>query len=168
MKTESPEQTAATMPTPTSVSSFVHPTNILVPLDFSEISLKALQYAVPFARQYGAKLTLVHVVDLPLYVESPIPTRFGPEEIAEIKKRVADTCAPRIPEELTVETVIRQGGVFETILEVARETSANLIITTTHGRTGLSHLVLGSTAEDLVRRADCPVLVIHEREREFV
>ena len=141
---------------------------ILVPIDFSATSLKSLQYAVPFAKQFDAKLTLVHVVEMPVYPESPYSVPLGPEELEAIKKELAQICAAKIPPEIPVEIAVRQNSVFEGILEVARENSTDLIITTTHGRTGLKHLVMGSTAEDIVRRAPCPVLVVREREHEFV
>ena len=67
-----------------------------------------------------------------------------------------------------MDIVVRENLIFEGILEIARETSADLIIATTHGRTGLTHLMMGSTAENIVRRAPCPVLVVRELEHDFV
>jgi nucleotide-binding universal stress UspA family protein len=67
-----------------------------------------------------------------------------------------------------VDIIVRQSFIFEGILEVAREIRADLIIATTHGHTGLKHLFLGSVAENIVRRAPCPVLVVRELEHDFV
>ena len=67
-----------------------------------------------------------------------------------------------------MDIAVRENLVFEGILELAREICADLIIATTHGRTGLTHLVMGSTAENIVRRAPCPVLVVRETEHDFV
>ena len=147
----------------------IHLQNILVPLDFSEMSLKSLQYAVAFAKQFGARLTLLHIVQPPTYSpELPFPPQLDTEDIAAIDEQLQDIRATRIPPEVPVETAVRQRFVFDGILEMAREISADLIITTTHGHTGLKHLLLGSTAENIVRRAPCPVLVVRERELDFV
>jgi universal stress protein A len=143
--------------------------NILLPLDFSEMSLKSLQYAVPFAEQFGAKLTLLHVAQPVDYTVDftnlvPLPT----ENFAALEKRLEDIRATKIPANLAVDLVVRHNFVFDGIVEVARDIRADLIITTTHGYTGLKHLMMGSTAENIVRRAPCPVLVVREVEHDFV
>ncbi len=143
--------------------------NILVPTDFSATSLKALQYAVPFAKQSEAKITLLHVVDLPMF-----PQEFGYLLVDEnqamdgTKKSLADLATRMIAPELLAQTIVRRGLAWDTVATVARETEADLIITTTHGHTGLTHVLVGSTAERIVRHAPCPVLVMREKEREFV
>jgi len=143
----------------------IHLKNILVPLDFSRMSLKSLEYAVPLAKQFGAKLILLHVLRAPAYwKDAPYLADLDREQLAVIEKQLDDM----IPAGLPVETAVRQSFVFEGILEVAREIDADLIITTTHGHTGLKHLFKGSTAENVVRRANCPVLVVHEHEHDFV
>jgi nucleotide-binding universal stress UspA family protein len=142
--------------------------NILVPIDFSDTSRKALQYAVPFAKQFEAKITLLHVVDLPMY-----PQEFGyllvdeSQALDNQKKCLADLAGRTIPPELLAQTIVRRGVSWDTVVAVARETQADLIITTTHGYTGLKHVLMGSTAERIVRHAPCPVLVVREREHEF-
>jgi universal stress protein A len=149
--------------------SVIHLKNILVPLDFSEMSLKSLQYAVPFATQFGAKLTLLHVEepsgDQADFAYSPM---LGVAHFEIIEKRLKDIRAEKLPPELHVDTVVRHNFVFDGILEVAREIRADLIITTTHGYSGLKHLMMGSTAENIVRRAPYPVLVVRELEHDFV
>ena len=143
--------------------------NILVPIDFSETSRKALQYAVPFAKQFEAKITLLHVVDLPMY-----PQEFGYLLVDEsqamdgTKKSLADLATRTIAPELLAQTIVRRGLAWDTVVSVARETQADLIITTTHGYTGLKHVFMGSTAERIVRHAPCPVLVVREKVHEFV
>ena len=146
-----------------------HLKSILVPLDFSETCLKSLQYAIPFAKQYGAKITLVHIVKPPLYnSEGLYPEPFGPEHLVGIKENLLGIRMTKIPADLPVEIIVRFGHAFEDILAVAREIRSDLIITTTHGYTGLKHMLLGSTAENVVRRAPCPVLVVREIEHDFV
>jgi nucleotide-binding universal stress UspA family protein len=139
--------------------------SILVPLDFCEMSLKSLQYAVPLAKQFGAKVTLLHVLKASAHFkDAEYLAYLEREELAVIEKQLDEL----IPQGLSVETAVRQSFVFEAILDVAREIGADLIITTTHGHTGLRHLFKGSTAENVVRRAPCPVLVLHQNEHDFV
>ena len=143
--------------------------NILVPIDFSVTSQKALQYAVPFAKQFDAKITLLHVVDLPMY-----PQEFGyllMDESAAMdgtRKSLAGLASRLIAPELLAQTIVRSGLAWDTVVAVARETQTDLIITTTHGYTGIKHVLMGSTAERIVRHAPCPVLVVREKEHEFV
>jgi nucleotide-binding universal stress UspA family protein len=135
--------------------------NILVPLDFSEMALKSLDYAVPFARQYDAKITLLHVVELKAY--SPVlpdPEPLGPEHHTEVLNQLEKIRDEYIPADVAADVTVRHNFIFDGILEAARETEADLIITTTHGHTGLQHMLLGSTAESIVRKAPCPVLVV--------
>jgi len=142
--------------------------NILVPIDFSDTSRTALQYAVPFAKQFEARITLLHVVDLPMY-----PQEFGYVLVDESqtldgqKKSLADLAARTIAPELLAQTIVRRGAAWDAVIAVAREMQADLIITTTHGYTGLKHVLMGSTAERIVRHAPCPVLVVREKEHEF-
>jgi len=146
-----------------------HLKSILTPLDFSETSLKSLKYAVPFARQFGAKITLAHIAKPPLYTsEGLYAESFGPEHLASIKEALLRIRNTEIPADLPVEIIVRYGHAFEDILTVAREIRADLIIATTHGYTGLKHMMMGSTAENIVRRAPCPVLVVREVEHDFV
>lgn len=145
---------------------------ILVPIDFSEPSRKALDYAVPFARQFGAKLTLLHVVEpvaapdfansFPLMVENDKITAACKAQLQLLIKQKA------IEPKLVEKTLVRQGRSFHEISEAARTLKVDLIIIATHGYTGLKHAFLGSTAERVVRHAPCPVLVVREHEHEFI
>jgi nucleotide-binding universal stress UspA family protein len=74
----------------------------------------------------------------------------------------------KIPPHLPVEIIVRHNFIFEGILDAARDIHADLIIITTHGYSGFKHLMMGSTAENIVRRARCPVLVVREVEHDFV
>lgn len=142
---------------------------ILVPIDFSECSRKALLYAIPLAKEHGAALTLLYVV----------PTQYttydygGPNApLLESQAFVAAEKQLRElqpdPAQVSSEVLVRIGSPEQDILEAARETDADLIVLSTHGRTGLRHLVMGSVAEQIVRRAPCPVLVVREKEKEFI
>lgn len=148
---------------------FTHLKNILAPLDLSEMSLKSLQYAVAFAKQFGAKVTLLHVVEpVACTPEWPYPAPLGPDTYLATEKRLEEVRGTMIPRDVPAAIAVRHNFVFDGILEVAREIQADLIITTTHGYSGLKHLMMGSTAENIVRRAPCPVLVVREVEHDFV
>lgn len=145
---------------------------ILVPIDFSAPSKKALDYAVPFAEQFGAKLTLLHVVEpvatpdfansFPLMMENDKVRAACKAQLQSLVKEQA------IDPKLVEKTLVRQGRAFHEIADAARTLKTDLIIISTHGYTGLKHALLGSTAERVVRHAPCPVLVVREREHEFV
>jgi universal stress protein A len=178
MKTKSPvsrRNTAQTTaaPEPTDVIDLtpvvLHLSNILVPLDMSEMSLKALRYAVPFAKQFDAKLTVVHVVELPAYSpELPYPPELSPHQTSEVKKELKTICEANIPSDVQTHLVVHHDFAPDAIVKEARKTKADLIIVSTHGRTGLKHVFLGSVAEKIVRHAPCPVLVVREKEHDFV
>lgn len=142
--------------------------HILVPIDFSERSEKALRYAVPFAAQFGAKITLLHVVNFPILPqELGYPVVDEGEVVDGTQKSLANLAAGTIPQELLAQTLVERGTPWDCIVSVAREIPADLIISTTHGFTGLKHVLIGSTAELIVRHAPCPVLVVREREHDF-
>lgn len=153
------------------VPSFLRLKRILVPVDFSDYSVKAMRYAVRFAEQFGASLVLVHVAEPVRYPESIIIPPAMEEANQELVKRTTAAlerfAAKEVPARLASRNVVRLGSAYEEIAAAARETDADLIVIATHGHTGLKHLVLGSTAERVVRHAPCPVLTVREREREF-
>jgi len=145
---------------------------ILVPIDFSAPSKKALDYAVPFAEQFGAKLTLLHVVEpvaSPDFANSFPLMMENDKVMAACKAQLQSLVNQKtIDPKLVEKTLVRQGRAFHEIADAARTLKTDLIIISTHCYTGLKHALLGSTAERVVRHAPCPVLVVREREREFV
>lgn len=166
-KTEARLRDAAPAP---AVATIFQLKRILVPVDFSECSAKALQYALPFARQFGATLLVTHVIQP--YI--PIPEMTGVDvELIEMQMREAagrelKAICQSLPADVASERVLRIGHAPTGIVDAAKELSADLIIVSTHGRSGLAHVFLGSTAERVIRHAGCPVLVVRENEREFV
>jgi universal stress protein A len=147
---------------------------ILVPLDFSEYSRKALQYALPFAQQFKAKLLLVCVVEPRVY---PVDTLVVPPAMEDdttdavqgaraAMHNLIQTLA--LPPELLDEPFVVVGRPYAEIVDTAKRVGADMIIMATHGYTGLKHVYLGSVTERVVRHAPCPVLVVREHEREFV
>ena len=138
---------------------------ILVPIDFSEHSKNALQYAISHAKQFGAELILIYVVEPTVY---PADLSFGQvafpsfeNELRERAKKELDELAKtQVGKRVRVRTMIRTGKPFLEIIDTSHEERADLIIIATHGHTGVEHLIFGSTAEKVVRKARCPVLVV--------
>ena len=145
--------------------------NILVPLDFSRASLKALEYALPLADRFGAKLHLVHAFeyDYSMSTFSAMPLAIPEEEVASHAKRRLQDVAKKHAIALAPENChVVKGRAYHAVCQLARTLEIDLIVTTTHGHTGLRHVFLGSTAERIVQHAACGVLVVREHEREFV
>ncbi|HTI72844.1 MAG TPA: universal stress protein [Candidatus Limnocylindria bacterium] len=144
---------------------------ILVPLDFSAASGKALDYAISMAREHRAAITLLHVIPPPPYAPGYGGIEFGPvEEGMRIgaSKDLAAYCADIQREGIVAEGLVRVGSPGLEIVEAARSLKVDLIVISTHGRSGLKHLLMGSVAEVVVRQAPCPVLVVREKERDFI
>jgi nucleotide-binding universal stress UspA family protein len=141
---------------------------ILVPTDFSPPSERALEMAIEMARRFGAELTLFHAHELPAYVFPDGVMPVSPQILAELERSMT-------AELERLATIVRAAGVSARIktgvgahdVEIchyAEEMSADLIVMGTHGRTGLRHVLLGSVAEKVVRRAPCPVLTVRPTE----
>lgn len=147
---------------------------VLVPTDFSECSAVALRYGLTLAERFGAHVHLLHAVsnpfDQPWATEVyPVPQadfeRLAREESdAKLAALLAQTGLPA--DRLTCATT--SGPAFLAILEYAREAGIDLIVMGTHGRGAVAHLLIGSVAENVVRKAPCPVLTVRHPEHEFV
>ena len=144
---------------------------ILVPTDFSKASAKALGLALEIAAPAGAEIVLLHVVQ-PFVAISPDPTGAASaamtvlaeqEELAEQKLDVLATATRR--RHRPTRALVRTGSTHGVVLETAVRMRADLIVMGTQGRSGLSHLLLGSVAEKVVRLAPCPVLTVGPKAR---
>jgi nucleotide-binding universal stress UspA family protein len=141
------------------------PKRILVPVDFSDPSTRALRYALAMAGQLGASLDVLHVVPNP-YVDDPgglylpLPVTYLDDLMDAARKRLdglldsADRRAPR------ARAIVKVGDPLRQVVDYARDEAVDLIVLGTHGRSGLAHLFLGSVAERVVRTAPCPVLTV--------
>ncbi len=143
---------------------------ILVPIDFSACSRRALSYALRFAGQFGAQLLLVHVVEPMVVPENmllavPELPEAGGGLVNDAQQRLDQLARKEIPAEIKVQTTVRVGRPYHEIIETAQAEDVDLITIATHGYTGLKHVFLGSTAERVVRHASCPVLTVREPER---
>ena len=144
---------------------------ILVPIDFSECSRKALRYALPLAKQHGASLTLLYVVPPAYGGGEYVGFNFAEMEaklIATGEKDLAQLALDEACDEVPAGALVRVGRPADEIVGLARSLPADLIMISTHGRTGLSHVFLGSVAEHVVQRAPCPVFVVRECEHEIL
>ena len=145
--------------------------NILVPLDFSRRSLKALKYALPFAERFGSALHLAHVYEheYPMSILAAMPLAIPETEVARRARRRLQAVAKKHAIALAPENCHAvKGPASDAICRLARRLQTDLIVATTHGYTGLRHVLLGSTAERLVQHSPCGVLVVRQHEREFV
>jgi nucleotide-binding universal stress UspA family protein len=146
---------------------------LLVPIDFSDCSMKGLDYARSLAKQFGSTLVLLHSVHLEYYVASDEYARYDlPLLMREAEKAAKEQMRTLVRqtnwEGLKVETTLEVGHAGQEICDRAKDRGADLIVTSTHGNTGLKHILLGSTAEFVVRHAHCPVLVVPSHERPAI
>jgi universal stress protein A len=156
----------------TAVKSPLKLKRILVPIDFSDCSKKALQYALPLAKEHQAALTLLYVVPPPAYGTG----EYGGIDYVQLEasltqggeKELAKLAVDEVRGEVSTDTLVRVGSPAREIVDAARRVPADLIVISTHGRTGLKHVLLGSVAEHVVQRAPCPVFVVREREHEIL
>ncbi len=135
---------------------------LLVPVDFSDCSLDAVEYAVIVAQRAKASLTLLHVLEPVSYgldFTFPHPDKREQQRKA-ITSRLDSLVSSLTSAQVTANYLIRGGLPSESILEAARTEAADLIVMGTHGRRGLSHVVYGSVAESVLRHSPCPVLTV--------
>jgi universal stress protein A len=139
------------------------PRNILVPIDLDDPVAQVLDYAVALAAKLDAKVHLLHVVPWPLLgAEVPIAlTEKAMNEIMEHKQQELDQIVAAHSEKAPIgSAALKTGDARTAIVEMAKHLGADLIVMGTHGRRGVSRLVLGSVAESVARTAPCPVLLV--------
>ena len=144
---------------------------ILVPTDFSEPGRSALKYAVAFADQFGAAVDLIHVVES---ITAGALLSYRPlEELKSSLKSAAEEKMDELHSEWTeysfpVQKIVVDGHPFVEIVRHAKKNNADLIVMGTHGRGAIAHMLLGSVAEKVIRKAPCPVLTVRHPEHEFI
>ncbi len=142
---------------------------ILFATDFSESSEYAFNYALSLAQKFGARLQIVHIINEPVdlrgFYVPHISFEKLEEEIEEGAKKMMDKfCRTHMRDYENYETSIVPGIPYDEIIKKGTEVSADLIIMGTHGRTGLDHVLFGSTAEKVVRKSPVPVMTIRSEE----
>jgi universal stress protein A len=142
-------------------------TRVLVPIDFSPSARAALEYGTFVAGRFAAELHVLHVWEPPGYVGPdalallPIaPGKPGWEQTRAEVLREVDQFLGRGARPGKLDVRVEAGEPSDTILQIARQGGVDLIVMGTHGRTGLSRLLIGSVAEAVLRRSTCPVLTI--------
>ena len=147
--------------------------NILVATDFSEPSAVAMAYGRDLARSYRARLHVLHVVE-DVTVRYSTEVAFAlPEIQADLEKAARRDLEALITDDdrktLEVTPVVATGvNLAQAVVDYAREQAIDLIVTGTHGRGAVKHLLMGSVAERIVRTAPCPVLTVRAHERDFI
>jgi glycine betaine transporter len=154
---------------PDPASSAGRPKRILVPVDFSATSLRALKYALKLAEQFDATICLLHVIEKASFVNDleNVALAVPDEKLASIaKKHLVSLSRNVVKSPVPMFPHTRIGKPFVEIVTLAQTQNIDLIVLATHGYTGLKHALLGSTAERVVRHAHCPVLVVREAETQ--
>jgi len=145
---------------------------ILYATDFSQGARAAMDHVISLAQDYDAKLILLHVIQDISVAEWYIPTTLSVAEVvADIEKNawqeMGKWAAEFSPKVSNIEKIIVRGVPFVEIIKTARGKNIDLIVIGTHGRTGIDHMLFGSTAEKVVRKAPCPVLTVRIAGKEF-
>ena len=149
---------------------------ILIPTDFSPPARQAEHYAVALAQKFAAELHVLHVVEdpaLPVHGSRyswAVPDDMLPRLLEKAEHDLA-LAVPAVDIRLIEQGLVKKikvGHPVASIIEYAKEHQIDLIVIGTHGRSGLSHILLGSSAEKLVRLATCPVLIVHPGGHQFV
>ena len=162
----------ALSPLPKAQPSRLHPRHILVPTDFSAASRKAIDYADGFASTFQSKVTLLHVIEpMVLPPEYGYIPAYSPEDeskqIESVRRQLLEM-ASGLDSARDTEVIVRVGRPWHEVISAVIELGNDLLVVTTHGRTGFKHMLMGSVAEKIVRHATCPVLVVRPEETDFI
>ena len=145
---------------------------ILAPIDFSPASKKALDYAFRLGELFKSEVTLLHVFEplkAPDFPDIACASSYGAKEFVSAEKNLrALITSSSMNGASQLKWKVRAGVPAHEIVEAAKELNVDLIVIATHGFTGWKHFCIGSTAERVARVAPCPVLVVREKEHEFI
>ena len=147
---------------------------ILAAVDFSECSEHALRYACEFAEAFSTEVHLLHVVEPPAAAYSEFGMGYVGVSIVEddlreaAEKKLTTLPNPEWDKKLSVRRAVVMGTPFVETVRYAKENDIDMIVLGTHGRGAIAHMLMGSTAEKIVRKAPCPVLTVRPQGHEFV
>jgi nucleotide-binding universal stress UspA family protein len=138
---------------------------ILVPVDFSPHSMNAVRFARDWAARFRAAVCLLHVIEpvnttAPFGVQTMVLPIRQPDFHRELRTELANLARKEFSRSANVAIQLREGVPYDVIVSTARKLKSDIIIIATHGRTGLMRVLMGSTAERVVRHAPCPVLTV--------
>jgi len=142
---------------------------ILFATDFSESSDYAFRYALSLAKKFNSRLLIIHIINEPVDLRGFYVPHISFEKLEEeieegARKMMEKFCRTHLRDYDNYESFIIPGIPFDEIIKKASEESADLIVLGTHGRTGLDHVLFGSTAEKVVRKSSIPVMTIRYQE----
>lgn len=145
---------------------------ILFPTDFSNGARAAMDHAISLARDYNAKLVLLYVIQDISIAEWYIPSSISVTDLVEDMQKSAMREMDKWYAEVSAivkdaDKMVVRGVPFVEIIKTAKDRNADMIVIGTHGRTGIDHMLFGSTAEKVVRKAPCPVLTVRIAGRDF-
>lgn len=141
---------------------------VLTLTDGSELSRVALHYAVEICRQFNAELYLLTVMDkVPSYLDAEISHEIFERMEDILKNEVANCSGYCETAGIECKSEVRSGLPYEEIIKYTKEIGADMIVLSTHGRSGISHILLGSVAEKIVRHAPCPVLTVKPTAKDW-
>jgi nucleotide-binding universal stress UspA family protein len=140
---------------------------ILVASDFGDPARNALDWAIDLARDVGARIVLAHVFDLPIVGLPDAAILVGAQTAARLSDEAQSALGAEVrrveSRGVRIEPVLRQGDPRELVPVIAGEVGARLVVVGSHGRTGVLRGLLGSVAEDIMRRSGVPVTVVHAK-----
>ena len=145
--------------------------NILVTTDFSDYSRSAFPKVIALARKFDANISILHVIQ-PLITPAEYSWGVQPIELQKEHERNCHTAMEKLvqkyfPKDISVSSHILHGIPFKEIIGFCRDQQMDLLVIATHGLSGLSHIIFGSTAEKIVRKSSCPVLVVRDPAHKF-
>jgi universal stress protein A len=145
--------------------------HILVPVDLSETSRQALDYAVEIGAKFEARIVLLYAIDLSQLITASQAYATLPPAVVEEQRRAARATLAAFAERakkrgLRARVLVEEGSPYGVIVDAARRLKADVIIMTTHGRTGVKRALMGSVAETVLRHAPCPVLTVRPAPRK--
>lgn len=141
---------------------------ILVPVDFSETSALAFDYALALARAFEAEVHVLHVSDEPFLNAPTTAQKFRDEYEQQQQQRLEKLIGSQGAEGVSVISTMQSGSAFYEIIQYAKEHTVDLIVIGSHGQGMIAHMLLGSVAEKVVRKAPCPVLTVRPGQHDFV
>jgi universal stress protein A len=145
--------------------------NILHPTDFSENSMKALNYAVSLAEKFDSCLHIIHVALAPDVVITYSMLQYTPEEMKRRERGSLESNLSKLPPKeigspRSIVHQIVEGIPLLKIIQYIKENGIDMVVMGTHGHTGIKHLVMGSVAENVVRKSPVPVLTVHSKSQQ--
>lgn len=141
---------------------------ILAPVDFSEASGHALDYAIALARVFNADVHVLYVLEDPFLYAPTTAQSFRDEYEQSQQKQLEQLLGSHTAEGVTIESSMQPGTPFYEIISYSKQNDIDLIVIGSHGKGLVAHALLGSVAEKVVRKAPCPVLTVRSGQHEFV